>query len=299
MKVLLFGHNGWIGSKVLSILDEKSIVVIKGKSRIDNIEDLENEILEFTPTHIITTTGRTSGVHNGINYNTIDYLENDGKIVENLRDNLYGPLCLANLCKKYKIHLTYLGTGCIFHYDETHKFGEDKNGFTENDEPNFFGSSYSVVKGYTDKLMHQYDDTVLNVRIRMPITAENNPKNFITKILNYKYICSIPNSMTVLDELLPIMIDMLSKNTTGTINLVNPGLISHNEILEMYKEYIDPNYKWHNFSIDEQNKILLAKRSNNYLDTEKLVKLYPNVQNIKESVRNCIMKMKNQETKVL
>ena len=77
----------------------------------------------------------------------------------------------------------------------------------EQDKPNFFGSSYSTVKGYTDRLMHElYDDSVLNVRIRMPITSEVNSRNFITKITNYKRVCSIPNSMTVLDNLLPVMI---------------------------------------------------------------------------------------------
>ena len=45
--------------------------------------------------------------------------------------------------------------------------------------------------------------------------------------------------MTVLPELLPIALDMMLKLETGTINLTNPGLISHNEILEMYKEIVD------------------------------------------------------------
>ena len=45
--------------------------------------------------------------------------------------------------------------------------------------------------------------------------------------------------MTVLPTLLPIMLDMALNGETGTYNLSNPGLISHNEILEMYKEIID------------------------------------------------------------
>ena len=82
--------------------------------------------------------------------------------------------------------------------------------------------------------------------------------------------------MTVLDELLPIMVDMSTKKITGTINLTNPGLISHNEILEMYKEIVDSKFTYKNFSIEEQAKILAADRSNNYLDTSRLEKLYPN-----------------------
>ncbi len=76
-----------------------------------------------------------------------------------------------------------MGTGCIFDYDQAHPFGQVDTGFVEKDLPNFFGSSYSTVKGYTDRLMHAlYDKTTLNVRIRMPITDEINARNFITKI---------------------------------------------------------------------------------------------------------------------
>lgn len=78
--------------------------------------------------------------------------------------------------------------------------------------------------------MHLLDKDVLNLSIRVPITSKNNPRNFITKITNYKKICSIPNSMTVLDELIPIMVHMAKKNITGTFNMVNPELTSHNEI---------------------------------------------------------------------
>ena len=41
--------------------------------------------------------------------------------------------------------------------------------------------------------------------------------------------------MTVLPELLPLVLDMMINKTVGTINLTNPGVISHNEILELFK----------------------------------------------------------------
>lgn len=294
MKVLVYGSAGWIGGQVCELLGEMSIDFVKGKSRAENIEELEKEIEEIKPTHIMSFIGRTHGKIGDREYTTIDYLEQPGKIKENVRDNLYSPVVLAILSSKYNFHYTYMGTGCIFEYDGlSHPFGEETNGFGEDAEPNFFGSSYSVVKGYTDRLMHLFPN-VLNLRIRMPITADRNPRNFITKITTYKKICSVPNSMTVFPELLPIMIDMsLNKNITGTINLTNPGLITHNEILEMYKEIVDPSFVWENFNIEEQAKILAAGRSNNYLDTSRLETLYPNVMNIKDSVRKCLEKMKN------
>jgi 3,5-epimerase/4-reductase len=292
MKVLIYGSNGWIGNQVCEFLKQMDIDFIKGQLRAEDIGGLEKEIQEVNPTHVMSFIGRTHGKIGDCEYTTIDYLEQDGKIKENVRDNLYSPMVLAILSNKYNFHYTYLGTGCIFEYDSDHQFGEEVNGFGVDDVPNFFGSSYSVVKGYTDRLLHLFPN-VLNVRIRMPITADLNSRNFISKITMYKKICSVPNSMTVLPELLPLMIDMaLNKKQTGTINLTNPGLITHNEILEMYKEIVNPDFVWENFTIEEQAEILAAGRSNNYLDTSKLEYLYPNVMNIKDSVRKCLEEMK-------
>jgi 3,5-epimerase/4-reductase len=292
---LLYGGNGWIGSKVYDLLVSMEIKVEKSKCRADDYKSVESEINSIDGlTHVMSFIGRTHGTYEGGIISTIDYLEKPGKLVENIKDNLYGPIVLSSICKKYGKHFTYLGTGCIFDYDDDHVYGNEVTGFKETDEPNFFGSSYSIVKGYTDRLMHElYNDDVLNIRIRMPITSEINSRNFITKITNYKKICSIPNSMTVLDNLLPVMIKYALDKRKGTINLTNPGLITHNEILEMYKEIVDPNFTWENFSIDEQNQILASKRSNNCLDTTTLeLDNTNNIKSIKVAVREILLTMK-------
>ena len=54
----------------------------------------------YDPTHIISFTGRTHGSINGKEYPTIDYLEQSGKLKENIRDNLMGPVLLSKICKK-------------------------------------------------------------------------------------------------------------------------------------------------------------------------------------------------------
>ena len=285
MKIIVYGANGWIGNQFVEILIHNKCEYIKGVSRVDNENDLLKEIEEYNPTHIVSFIGRTHGCIDDKKYTTIDYLEQKGKLFENVRDNLFSPLLLAKICTDKNVHFTYLGTGCIFAYDENHPFEEELNGFTEESLPNFFGSSYSVVKGFTDRLMKLYSRNVLNLRIRMPITGEKNTRNFITKITTYEKICSIKNSMSVLPELLPLIIDMMEKNTTGTVNFTNPGLISHNEILEMYKEIVNPNFTWNTMTLKEQNDILLAERSNNILDTSRLTTLYPTVYDIKKSIR--------------
>ena len=283
-RILIFGANGWIGQKVVNLLrTNSSISVFCASARADDADAVKAEIIKFSISHVMSFIGRTHG--EGIT--TIDYLEKPGKLVENMRDNLFAPLTLADVCAKFDVHYTYLGTGCIFDYDEAHPFGDETTGFKESDVPNFFGSSYSVVKGYTDRLMRRLP--VLNVRIRMPITDEICSRNFVTKITSYARVCSIPNSMTVLDTLLPTMVDLALKRHTGTVNLVNPGLITHNEILELYKEIVNPAFTWTNFTIEEQNQVLASKRSNNCLDTSKLSASVPH---IKDAVKQVLIQMK-------
>ena len=293
MRVLIYGHKGWIGGMACEYMSNNNYEYVKGESRVNDKESLEEEINQVKPTHIMSFIGRTHGKIGDKEYTTIDYLEQKGKVYENVRDNLFSPVVLSLLCRKHDIHFTYLGTGCIFEFDEEHPYGKEWNGFTEDSKPNFFGSSYSVVKGFTDELMHLLEDSTLNVRIRMPITDDLNKRNFITKITTYEKVCSIPNSMTVLDELIPVMVDMACNKRTGTVNLTNPGLISHNEILEMYKEIVDPDFTWKNFTVEEQADILAAGRSNNYLETEKLESLYPEVRNIKDSIRETLVRMRD------
>ena len=292
---LIFGANGWIGNQFINYLSIQGIPFIKARARAQDNESIIQE-LNSNPqiTHIMSFIGRTHGTYEGQKITTIDYLEKQGKLVDNLNDNLYSPLNLALLCKERGLHFTYLGTGCIFEYDEEHPFGQEVNGFTEQSKPNFFGSGYSIVKGFTDQLMNNktFEDTVLNLRIRMPITDEVNERNFITKITTYQKICSIPNSMTVLNDMIPIMVRLARIKMCGPVNLTNPGLISHNEILEMYREFVDPTFTWNNFTLEEQNQILESKRSNNFLETKILESLEPNVKPIKESVRDILIQMK-------
>lgn len=42
------------------------------------------------------------------------------------------------------------------------------------------------------------------------------------------------------------------------------------QILQLYKDYIDPDFTWQNFTVEEQAKVIVAPRSNNLLDTQRV-----------------------------
>ena len=120
MKILIYGSRGWIGQQVIQYLIKEEIEYVEGEVRVENTENLEKEIETVKPTNILCLIGRTHGSIEGKVYTTIDYLEQKGKIFENVRDNLFSPISLALLCYKKNIHLSYIGTGCIFTYNEEH-----------------------------------------------------------------------------------------------------------------------------------------------------------------------------------
>lgn len=261
MKVLVYGAKGWIGQQFISNTKHE---IVEGKTRPDNYQDAFDEIQQVNPVCVISFLGRTYGTtHDGKLIPSIDYLELPGKLYENMRDNFYAPYNLATICEKQNRHFIYLGTGCIYTYTE------DKKTFSEDDKPNFFGSGYSTVKGYTDQILRNFNNT-LQLRIRMPVSKLVSGRNLIDKLVAYPNICSIPNSMTVLDDMWPIIDKMIDVRECGVYNLTNPGTTEHNWILEQYQKFINPEHSWNLISYDEQMKYIKCERSNNEMSTNKL-----------------------------
>lgn len=258
MSCLIFGGKGWIGSMFVKELQRNNIKVVHSQHRADNIIAVEKEIDELNPTSVVCMIGRTHGP----GCNSIDFLED--KLHINVKDNLFAPMSLALTCQKKGIHFTYLGTGCIFSgYDKEYK---------EQDRPDFFGSGYSIVKGFTDQLMKQMN--VLNLRIRMPIVDGTSARDFIAKIRKYEKIIDKRNSMTVLHDFFPLWVKMIEDKVIGTFNCTNPGSISHTEVLDLVTNRVDPELTYQVMSVEEQDKLLKAERSNNILDSTKINDLH-------------------------
>lgn len=274
LKFLIFGKSGWIGGLLGELLKDQGINFEYATARFEDRAGVIADIDRVKPTHVLNAAGVTGRPN-------VDWCE-DHKL-ETIRANVLGTLTLADVCNQKGVHMTNYATGCIFHYDDDFPVNSGK-GFKEDDKPNFTGSFYSYTKAMVESLIKLYPN-VLTLRVRMPIVADlTYPRNFITKIIKYHKVVDIPNSMTVLPELLPMSIEMAKRKLTGIMNYTNPGAISHNEILQLYKDYIDPEFSWENFTIEEQAKVIVAPRSNNLLDTTRIQSEFPEILGIKESL---------------
>uniref|UniRef100_A0A7S3Q2R9 RmlD-like substrate binding domain-containing protein n=1 Tax=Chaetoceros debilis TaxID=122233 RepID=A0A7S3Q2R9_9STRA len=283
--VIYGGKTGWIGGLMHKLLKkEEGVEVFLGNARIENRESLAKELDEIKPTHVLMAAGITGRPN-------IDWCEDHKP--ETIRTNVIGTLNVADVTNERGIHNTVYATGCIFKYDEAHPLGSGI-GFVEESKPNFDESFYSETKGYMEEMLKCFPNTLI-LRVRMPISDDLIHRNFITKIAKYERIVNIPNSMTVLTEMLPASLAMAKADLRGVYNFTNPGVISHNECLDLYKKYIDPTYTYKNFTVEEQSKVIKAGRSNNELDTTKLMRDMPEgvvINDIKTAVDLCFQRMK-------
>lgn len=282
---LLFGGYGWIGKKIALLLEKQNHVVYCSSCRLENREAIEQEIERLKPDFIINTAGITGKP-------TIDWCESHKQ--DTIRSNVLGLINLVDVAFLHNIHVTNVATGCIYQYDDVHPL-RSGIGFSECDEPNFSGSFYSLTKIAVEKIILNYPN-VLNLRLRMPISSDLDPKSFIGKIIRYTYIIDMPNSMSILDDLLPLVPLMCDRRLTGNYNFVNPGTISHKEILDLYKEYVNPHHTCTYISFDQQSELLKVPRSNCQLSAYKLCKEFPHIPSIKESIVTVFKKISRNTT---
>ncbi len=272
--ILIFGgKTGWIGQKIVKVFTNAGYDTICAQSRLENRQSIEKEIESIMPDAIINAAGITGRPN-------VNWCETHQQ--ETIRANVLGLLNLADIAYLHNIHLINIGTGCIYEYDEDHPL-DSGIGFTEDETPNFAGSFYSHTKIISEEVLKSYPN-VLYLRLRMPISKDFSPRSFIGKIIQYKKLINIPNSMSVLEDLLPLIPKMVEKKLTGIYNFVNPGAISHNQIANLYIKHVNPNHHYENFSIEEQNRMLKVPRSNCELSAKKLMKHFPGIPHIQDSV---------------
>ncbi|KAK6538571.1 hypothetical protein TWF694_010150 [Orbilia ellipsospora] len=288
-KFLIWGGEGWVAGHLKELLQKQGKEVNSTTVRMENREAVIAELEKYKPTHVLNCAGVTGRPN-------VDWCEDNKEAT--IRSNVIGTLNLADCCWQRGIHITVFATGCIYHYDDEHPIGGKT--FTEEDVANFSGSYYSATKSKVEEIMKQYDNTLI-LRLRMPVSDDLHPRSFVTKISKYEKVVNIPNSNTLLTDMLPVSVILAENNEKGVYNFTNPGAISHNEVLDLFKKYVRPDFTYKNFTVEEQSKILKAGRSNCELDTTKLVtkmKEYGvEIPEVHEAYAQCFQRMSANGTK--
>ncbi len=245
---LVFG-GGWLGHQFVARMQGAKL----STADIADADAVAEALDEADPVRAINCAGRT-GEHN------IDSLEREP--ARTYRSNVLGPIVIAEACLDRNIHMTHLGSGCIYEGDAG---GE---GFTEDDPPNFRGSLYAVTKIVAEDALRDLD--ALQLRIRLPMASEPAPRNLLTKLLAFDQVVGIANSITILDDFwLPAMA-LIERKATGVWNMVNDGVERHDELLAWWQEHVDAEHTFEVITPEVLDRRLAARRSNCLLSSAKL-----------------------------
>lgn len=258
-RYLVYGGRGWIGGMLLRALQARGDEATAASARIEDLQQVRDELDRVRPTHVLMAAGLTGRPNVG-------WCE--AHKAQTLMANVAGLLNVAHACcgEHRGIHCTVFGSGCVYE-----SAADATAGFTEDEPPNFAGSYYSRTKAAVQAMLAEtYGGGVLLLRLRMPITDDLHPRSFPIKLARYERVVDVPNSVSVLRELLPIALGLSEKKATGVYNLVNPGAVSHNEVLALYRDLVDPGFTWKNMTLEEQAAVIVGGRSNCTLSTAKL-----------------------------
>jgi dTDP-4-dehydrorhamnose reductase len=205
------------------------------------------------------------------------------------------PIMLASVCAARDIRVIQIGSGCIFYgespnavffkrYYDSYEARRD-SGWVENDAAAPL-STYSKSKYACDLALGTMKN-VTTLRIRMPISDKASPRNLISKLISYKEIVEIPNSVTFLKDLSRAVDWAVSSEATGTYHVTSPKPITHSQILNEYKKYV-PEHTFNSITPDELNGLVSAPRSNCIIDSSKIMNEGFEFLNQEEELKRCV-----------
>eukprot|EP01123_Difflugia_compressa_P013028 TRINITY_DN5816_c0_g1_i1.p1 TRINITY_DN5816_c0_g1~~TRINITY_DN5816_c0_g1_i1.p1 ORF type:complete len:224 (+),score=42.77 TRINITY_DN5816_c0_g1_i1:221-892(+) len=194
---------------------------------------------------------------------------------------------VVHICEQLGIHCTLFTTTFIYNYNEKHPIG-DTVGFKEDEPPNWDKLKYVQLAIQLEEELKSHP-AVLSLRISMPITDDGHPGSLLTKLVTFPKVASMPNSFTIIDDLWPFALKMCLQKVSGVFNFTNPGVISHDEILTIYKEILQPTHTWTTVPPN-------GSRPAYYVNTDKLQALFPGqIPNIHDGMRALMTRWKEKQ----
>jgi len=282
MSVLILGKNSFIASHLNYQKAEERV-----NPYYNQIEDIINK---YKPNTIINCIGFCGSPN-------VDQCEIEKN--KTIIANLTIPTVLSEVCEKHSIHMIHLSSGCVFFGNSPHttyhtsfvdgikKESILDHGWKEEDFANP-QSFYSKTKYACDLILGPMPH-ITSLRLRMPVSTKNHPRNLINKLLNYKDVLITPNSITFIDDLVNV-IDFFVKNPQpGIFHIANPQTLTHEDILEEYRKYV-PSHTYNKITEHQLSLLTKAKRSNCILNTSKVNSIGLKLKPSKEALSECMKK---------
>ena len=263
--ILILG-KGFIGERLRDAFDCR----ING-SIIRSFSDARKLIKKYKPRVIINCIGVTGR-------SNVDDCELDIDGV--LLANSFIPVILAEVALRSNIKLEHISSGCIFNYDY-----KKNKAVKEESQDYFFELFYSRSKIYAERALEALsrDYSILIARIRIPLVNARHPKNILDKLLKYKQVIDIPNSVTYIPDFIRAIRHLIRIDAKGTYNVLNKGALRYPKLMRVYQKHV-PSFK---YTVIDFHKLGLV-RTNLVMSTRKLEKSGFKVRNINSVLEECV-----------
>ena len=197
MKILILG-NGWIGKILQKYLN--------ADMSVGDIEQLHKTTIRKYDV-VINTAAKTQ----------IDWCEKNK--YESLRVNALLSRRIAQICHDENVKYVFFSSACIFESKDSNDWKDE----TSYPNPGCF---YSFTKAVAEWLILEVNPDALIVRPRLPISEVPHERNSLTKILKYPKLHDNQESITVVEDMLPVLKSLIEEDKKGIFHLVNEGTIS-------------------------------------------------------------------------
>jgi len=265
-KTILILGKGFIGEK----LQKEFNCRIDG-SIINCFTDARRLVKKYHPKIIINCIGITG------RRNVDDCeLEKDATLLA----NSFVPIILAEVALRNKIKLVHISSGCIFNFN----YKADLP-IKEGSQDYYFKLFYSRSKIYAERSLEVLarDFNILILRIRIPLLNAQHPKNVLDKLIKYKKVIDVANSVTYIPDFIRAVKHLIKIDARGVYNVVNKGALRYPKLMEIYQKYV-PEFKFKPVAL----KKLGLDRTNLLLSTSKLEKTGFRVRNINAVLEECV-----------
>jgi dTDP-4-dehydrorhamnose reductase len=204
------------------------------------------------------------------------------------------PGIVAQACADAGVPWGHVSSGCIYTGSRT-----DGTGFSETDTPNFTFrtnncSFYSGTKALGEEVLAGTPN-VYTWRLRIPFNHEENPRNYLTKLMRYKTLLAAENSISQLEEFVAATFACWEKRVPfGTYNVTNPGHVTTHEVVDLIlKSGVCPkNYVFFKDETDFMHTAAKTPRSNCVMTSAKLASVGIQMTEVHEAVARDLARWK-------
>jgi len=148
---------------------------------------------------------------------------------------------------------------------------------------------YTETKLMAEQALHPYAARILNIRMRQPFSNHRHPRNLLQKLASYSEFIDEPNSMSHLEECIPVIWDLCQMGAVGPYNMTNEGHTTPLRIARMIQQHWNPAMSIESISYAELLEKVSAPRVNSLVDCAKLNAKGPRLSPVEEAILDCLL----------